>query len=187
MKKILITLFLLFVFLFNLSSSLATNEKVLNTSSSSAESETIDYALAYPGLLPNHPFYIVKVARDAIIRFFISDPFKRAEFDLLQADKRLNAGYFLFSNGPKEEKRAISTISKGENYFENAIKEAVEAEKQGRDINGFWENMFLSSKKHQQVLAELKENISTENKPFVENELKRVQDFEKMVSKLKAK
>lgn len=185
MKKTLITLFVLLAFLFTFNTSFAADE-VLGKSSTSAEKQTVDYELAYPGILPDHPFYVVKVIRDAITRFFISDSFKKAEFDLLQADKRLNAGYYLFLKGENQEKKAIETISKGENYFDNAIKEAVEAEKGGIDINGFWEKMFLSTKKHQEILNELMKKVSKENSVNLQNELKRVQNFEELVNKLKS-
>ena len=54
----------------------------------------INYPLAYPGILPDNPLYPLKMLRDRIVFFLINDPFKKAEFNLLQADKRLGAGLF---------------------------------------------------------------------------------------------
>src|SRR5690242_14285884 len=56
---------------------------------------TNDYTMPYPGLLPDSPLYSLKVFRDRVISFFISDPLKRSSFDLLQADKRLEGAYYL--------------------------------------------------------------------------------------------
>ncbi len=49
----------------------------------------VEYTLAYPGLLPDHPLYPLKVIRDKIYDFFLSDLVKKSEFKLLMADKRL--------------------------------------------------------------------------------------------------
>jgi hypothetical protein len=187
MKKILIVLSLFLIFLFNLHLAFAQEEVGQSENSSSTESASVEYALPYPGLLPDNPFYVFKVARDAIVRFLISDPYKKAEFDLLQADKRLNIGYYLLLKNSGKDKTVFSTISKGENYFENAIKEISEAKSQGADINSLLERMILSSQKHQEVLAEIKSKISPQTREGIEKELKRVQNFEKLVSEIKPK
>lgn len=49
----------------------------------------MEYALPYPGILPDHPLYVFKKIRDAILEFLIVDPVRKAEFYILQADKRL--------------------------------------------------------------------------------------------------
>lgn len=162
-------------------------ETVREESSPSAKKQTVDYNLPYPGILPDNPFYIVKTLRDGIIRFFISDPLKKAEFDLLQADKRLNAGYYLFIKGDKSQKLALSTISKGENYFFNAIEGALKAEKQGIETDALWEKLLTSSKKHKEILEDLRLRSSKNLTTDIENELKRVSDFGKKVEKIKLK
>src|SRR3989344_5431146 len=81
--------------------------------------KSVEYNLPYPGLLPDSPFYSLKSLRDKIVSFLISSPLKKAEFNLLQADKRLNAGLYLFNSakqngGDKDAKKinlAIVTIS----------------------------------------------------------------------------
>ena len=80
-----------------------------------------EYALAYPGILPDHPLYPLKMTRDKTIEFLILDPIKKAEFYLLQADKRLSAGITLFYLG--KTKTGEETISKGEKYFHLAVLE----------------------------------------------------------------
>lgn len=82
----------------------------------------VDYTLPYPGILPDNPLYALKATRDRIISFFIADPMKKAEFDLLQADKRVQAGLFLLHKDPPEVSLAISTISKGQNYLHEALR-----------------------------------------------------------------
>src|SRR5579883_115828 len=53
-----------------------------------------DYVLPYPGILPDNPFYFLKVLRDRLILFFISNPTKKSSFYLLQSDKRLEASWY---------------------------------------------------------------------------------------------
>ena len=141
---------------------------------------TIDYELPYPGLMPDNPLYFLKVGRDLVVGMLISDSLKKAEFDLLAADKRLNAGVYILNSAKQNEKKinmAESTISKGENYFEKAIGKAREAKMQGMDIKDISARLLTSSKKHQEVIKELK----------FESLLKRAQGFEKQVKSLMSK
>ena len=59
----------------------------------------IDYQLPYPGILPGSPLYSIKMLRDRIMEFFISDHVKKSNFYLLQADKRVASALMLFEKG----------------------------------------------------------------------------------------
>jgi len=112
-----------------------------------------EYTLPFPGLLPDSPFYFLKTSRDRMISFLISDPLKKAEFNILQADKRLNAGVTVYKKGKKEI--AEETISKAENYFEEAIANTKLAKQQGMDVNPIIQKLRLASLKHHQVIESL--------------------------------
>jgi len=140
-------------------------------------SKSVEYQLPYPGLLPDNPLYFSKVLRDAIVDFLISDPLKKADFYLLQADKRLNAGVYLVKKDKNKARLAESTISKGENYFEKSIAKTREAKKQGTDIKDISSRLWTSSRKHQEVLKELN----------FEMLLKRAKNFEKQAKELISK
>lgn len=73
------------------------------------------YTLPWPGMLPDHPLYVLKVARNKLIQKMIYSPVKRIEFDLLMADKTLYASRMLMDKG--EQKLAAATALKGENYM----------------------------------------------------------------------
>lgn len=73
------------------------------------------YMLPWPGMLPDHPLYVLKVARNKLIQKMIYSPVKRIEFDLLMADKTLYASRMLMDKG--EQKLAAATALKGENYM----------------------------------------------------------------------
>lgn len=142
-----------------------------------------EYQLPYPGLLPDSPLYFLKTFRDRIVDVLISDPLKKAEFNLLQADKRLSAGQYLFNNGKGE--LAESTISKGENYFADAIEKTKEAKKQGMDINYVTDRLFLSAKKHIDILSQMEKKASGKLKNKIQVNKKRVLEFQKEIEKLR--
>jgi hypothetical protein len=143
-KRLSISLFLfivsaiclpLFSFAQQDTSDMSGNEMVMQSPSPQMTiTPTPDYYMAYPGLLPDSPLYIFKTMRDRMISLLIGDPIKKSEFDILQTDKRVGAAVMLIDYGGKNEQKqelAVSTISKGFNYFDEAIQKAFEAKKQG--------------------------------------------------------
>lgn len=170
MKKLLIVL--LIIFLFVPAQVFAQEEE----GSPSAEVK-VEYTLPYPGLLPDSPLYFLRASRDRIVSFLISDPLKKAEFDLLQADKRLAAGIMLAEKNKYE--LANSTISKGENYFESALAKAQEAKKQRIAVDSIASRLYHSSLKHQEVLQEMEQKTKGSLRASFSEELKRAIEFEK--------
>lgn len=155
------------------------------SAASNTASQKVDYQLPYPGILPDSPLYFLKVTRDRVIGFFISDPLRKAEFDLLAADKRLNVGVYLFTKGKEKYELAESTISKGENYFDDEIKNLRLAKQQGMEINYLVSNTSRSLKKHAEVLSQLKKQTKGSLKKKFEVLEKRILDLEKQVDQLK--
>lgn len=148
------------------------------------ESRQINYQLPYPGILPDSPLYFFKVLRDKIEEFLISDPLKKAEFDLLSADKRLSMGTALFDK--KEYSLSESTISKGENYSEKGLKNIENMEREGRAVDpGLLVSFDLSTKKHREVLKDLIRRSNGSVKKNFLNDLKRILELISEVSKLK--
>lgn len=176
MKKVgLWAFFLIFLlsFSFFASKSYAGSETLTASPSSRPD---VNYELPYPGLLPDSPIYFLRVTRDRIIGFLISDPLKKTEFDLLQADKRLNAGIYLLAKG--KTSLALSTVSKAENYFEQAINEMNSAKKQGRTVSAIEGRMKDAVVKHRQELEKFVKNADSNFRESFENQLQRVILFE---------
>ncbi len=113
-----------------------------------------EYTLPYPGLLPTNPLYGLKVFRDNVIGFLITDPIKKAQFDILQADKRLAAGEMLLAERGHTE-TAITIISKSQNYLFFAVDKAQEAKKKGMDANDVIRHIIASGKKQEELLTDL--------------------------------
>ncbi|MBI2430877.1 MAG: hypothetical protein HYV39_02590 [Candidatus Levybacteria bacterium] len=185
MKKVL-SIFIFSIIFFFAAQLVFAQEKMATDEALLSKTPTpIDYQLPYPGLLPDSPLYFLKIFRDRLIDFLVADPLKKAELSLLQADKRLSSGQALFAKGKKE--LAESTISKGENYFEQGILKLKEAKKQGMDTKGLLEKFALSVKKHQEIVADLIKQASGDVKKRLENLDKRILEFEKQVSLLSPK
>jgi len=145
---------------------------------------TVDYTLPYPGILPDNPLYVLKAARDQIIGFFISDPLKKSEYDLLQADKRLASGVSLIKEGSAKYNLSVTTISKGENYFNDAISKLAIAQKQGVDVKSFSSTMKTAVQKHIEVIRDLESQVSSQAKNGLISQEKRLVEFEKRVNSL---
>ena len=109
----------------------------------------MDYYLPYPGILPDSPFYWVKMARDRVQLWLTPSPLKKAEKLLLYADKRLGAGYSLVDGG--KERLGVSTLTKAEKYLERA---GEKRERFGEsEEEKIFEDKFLKARlKHEQVL-----------------------------------
>lgn len=143
----------------------------------------VEYQLPYPGILPDNPFYPFKILRDRIVGFLISNPVKKAEFDLLQADKRLAVGLAILDK-KGEAKTAYSTIEKAENYMGQAIDNVEVARKQGMGTREIVQKIDQSAKKHREVLLQLG---LTDKSGFIEGYAqlaKRVYDYQKRITKL---
>ena len=180
MKKLLLLLILLFI----LVNPMKAFAKDTPDASSSAMTEKIKYELPYPGLLPDNPLYYLKAIRDNILKFLISDPLKKTQFDLLQADKRLGAAQLLLIKGKDE--LSVTTLSKSGNYFDDAIANIQKAKKEGDDVNATLDQLLKSSQKHQEVILQMEKGQRGDtllNLKFLEQ---RAKDFQERVLIIKS-
>src|SRR5258708_38682343 len=76
-------------------------------------STPIDYQLPYPGLLPDSPLYFLKMLRDNLTSFFLSKPLDKANFELLQSYKNIEASYLLVTQEAGKSGVAWQTFSQG--------------------------------------------------------------------------
>jgi hypothetical protein len=112
----------------------------------------VDYELPYPGMLPDNPLYFLKQARDWMLDKLIVDPVKKAEFYILQGDKRLSMGIMLSASGKKTLGEQV--ISKGEKYMDNAVQSMLTLKSQGKDVPAYIvDHLSKSLAKHAEVLT----------------------------------
>ena len=128
--------------------------------------EDRDYSLPYPGILPDHPLYFLKMFRDRIRLWLTRDSLSRAQLMLQYADKRVASSLALAEKG--KAGLAGTTATKAEIYFEQALDEAQRASEGGSDTGSFYETYLRSSKKHEEVLLGVLSRAPDEAKTAVQ-------------------
>lgn len=117
-----------------------------------AASPKVTYELPYPGLLPDSPLYFLKQVRDWILDKLIADPVKKAEFYILQGDKRVAMGVLLNQSGKSVLGEQV--ISKAEKYMNNAVQTLLALKSQGKAVPGsIVEHITLALSKHEEVIT----------------------------------
>lgn len=143
--------------------------------------EEIEYTLPYPGILPDHTLYKLKALRDAILEKLISDPLKKMEFYVLQADKRLGMGMQLVDK--EKAQLAESTISKGEKYMEKAIMLLQTQKDNGGAAPGYIADKIRRSLgKHEELILELLTRVGETEKQGLEGSLEMVKTLQEKIS-----
>ena len=116
---------------------------------SSKSSVFSNYELPYPGMLPDSPLYKIKVLRDKLILFLITEPQKKVEFHLLQADKGISSASMLLNKG--NPSLAIQTALKAEHNM-TLIPEQIRL-MQVKPSGSMFDKLIDASKKHQEILG----------------------------------
>ena len=161
MKKVIflisVFLFTFWVLVFSVIKTVAGEDPPVATES--IQKQEINYFLPYPGILPDHFLYPVKMVRDRIQLWLTTNPLKKAELMLLFADKRLGAGKALIEGNKID--LGISTLTKGEKYLQRAVfQETLAREKEETRV--LLEKLSLAALKHEEVLSGLQEKVSDE-------------------------
>jgi hypothetical protein len=118
---------------------------------------SVEYALPYPGLLPDSPFYFLKVLRDRAFLFVLRDPVQKGFYQLLLADKRLAAGEVLVNNNKKE--LGAVTAGQAEEFFAGAV-ETLLANKTKPKSEELAARLTVAGGKHGEVLGKLLARVS---------------------------
>lgn len=131
-------------FLKTVSIKYAYSPMVLSEKSEIENTKTIEYFLAYQGKVnPDSPLWYLKVVRDRLQYVTTFDSLKKAELNLLNADKRLNSSIELFKNNKPD--LGLSTLTKAEKYLQKALEVAPED-------NELYKKLALASLKHIEVI-----------------------------------
>ncbi len=154
------------------------------TASLSGNIKHVEYTLPYPGILPDSPLYFLKVVRDNLLGFFISEPLKKADYSLLMADKRLTSASSLLDK--KNYSLAITTLSKAENYFDKAIQSAAKAKGEGKDAGEILNRLWVASQKHQEVIYQMVLKTKGEVRYSLELQQVRAKSFQDTVDVVKS-
>lgn len=116
--------------------------------------EKVIYNLPYPGILPDHPLYFLKIIRDRSTEFLTRDTIKKTQLYLLYSDKRVAMAIALSKKGKSQ--LAITSFSKGEKYFAKIPELLKTAKSQGSSASSsFNETLKQSNAKHAELIREL--------------------------------
>jgi hypothetical protein len=110
-----------------------------------------DYQLPSPGILPNHPLYILKMIRDRIRLVATTNKSDKTKLQLLYANKRIAAAALLNEAGYLEE--ALETATKAETYLFQAVmnSDSIPSDQQ----NKWFDELKRASLKHEEIIEQL--------------------------------
>lgn len=146
--------------------------------------DVIEYTLPYPGILPDNPLYVLKQVRDWIMEKLIADPLKKAEFYILQGDKRLQMGMMLIQNG--NAALGEQSISKGEKYMNNAMQQLLTLKSQGKDVPAhITDKITRALAKHEEIIQAELSRAADAQKEGLTSSLTLVTELKGELSKLK--
>ena len=118
------------------------------------QSGTVDYALAWPGMLPDHPLYKLKVLRDKVVFMLVKNPVKRLEYYLFLADKGMYATKLLVDKG--NIPLAKETAYKAEHNYTQLVTEYKWMYWYAKPIpSDLDQKIQIAGLKHQQVLTDI--------------------------------
>lgn len=143
---------------------------------------SVEYQLPYPGILPGSPLYSIKMIRDRIVEFLTTDSVKKANFYLLQADKRTASALMLYEKG--DDKMAETTLTKAQKYLEKSLVKAQEAKNSGKDVGDIFARIKDSSTKQKQEIENLSGKSKEKGKSLTDD-LKKIKNLEKSADQLK--
>lgn len=139
---------------------------VLVETGSTTTTVKTEYELPYPGILPNNPLYFLKQFRDWLLEKLIVDPIKKAEFYLLQADKRLNMSILLVA--AKAEALSNEAISQTEVFMTKSVDALTNLKKEGGEVPAYLiDRLEKSMGKHKEILVDELSRATTEARKAV--------------------
>jgi len=129
----------------------------------------VKYDLPYPGILPDHKLYKLKLIRDKLSMRMISDPSKKIDFYLLQADKGMLAAAMLVDQNKFE--LAETTALKAENnitLISNLFKTTYDWKNTNKsETQDLIKKVKTASLKHQEVLNSLIKRVPKERQKML--------------------
>lgn len=130
------------------------------------------YALAYPGILPDHPLYVVKMVRDRVKLWLTREPLSRSQLLLLYADKRLAASLVEMQKSKIDV--AVSTAAKSLNYFDQSADQLQALPLEMPGVFESWQKMRLASEGYELYLLEMKEGVPDGTRTLFDRMIERV-------------
>lgn len=146
------------------------------------EEGEVMYELPYPGLLPGHYLYPLKMMRDRVVEWLTFDRGKKIELMVLYADKRMAAAKVLLERG--EEDLGVETGLKAMMYQERAISMIEEIKAEGENV-GVWANRLeRGTAKYRETWRGLVEKVSEKTRPRMDEYKDRANEHNKRLQRV---
>jgi len=146
------------------------------------EEGEVMYELPYPGLLPGHYLYPLKMMRDRVVEWLTFDRGKKIELMILYADKRMAAAKVLLERG--EEDLGVETGLKAMMYQERAISMIEKIKAEGEDV-GVWANSLeRGTAKYRETWRGLVEKVSEKTRPRMDEYKDRANEHNKRLQRV---
>jgi hypothetical protein len=141
-----------------------------------AMAQGVDYYLPYPGLLPDHPLYWLKMIRDRTQLLTTTKPMAKTERLLLYADKRLGASWALIDGN--KQALGMSTLTKAEKYLYEAVEKSRLLPQNEGDADQLRARLAKAIVKHQEVLRYLKPKVGDNYVSMMDEMLIRLDQYQ---------
>lgn len=152
------------------------------TLTSNAFAQEINYQFPYPGILPDHPLYPLKVLRDKIYDFFLTDNLKKTEFKLLMADKRFYMGVILMEKG--NTTLAEKTVSKASKYYEEGALILNQMQQERKDTEIIKQKYLTASGKYTEIILGWQKGSTQNIKNGLQTSLDLITKYQKELLKV---
>ena len=148
--------------------------------------QRIEYPLPSPGMLTDHPLYFLKLVRDKILEYLITDQVKKVEFDILQADKFLSMSEIQFRS-PGKTGYVAKTLTRSAEYSEKALADIEKIKTSGKSYRtDLKEKLLKSIGKHIEVTTLMTcENPSADSGGAISGDIARLKTLFEKASGLK--
>ena len=164
--------------------AVASKESPLTVTTTAPVEQKVEYVLPYPGILPTHPLYRLKLIRDWIMERLIVDPLRKAEFYILQADKYLSMAIVFSSRNASDE--AAKAAGTAELFMAKAYASALQTKTTGKEVPGHvFDRIERSTGKHIEVLGELWQIASGSTKTAFGQALEAVKNVQAQIGSLR--
>ncbi len=143
-----------------------------------------DSNLPSPGILPDSPFYFLKVWKETIQNFFTFGIENKAKQFLHLADVRLVEYQKLVEKGKIEI--AQKTLDKYEKQLNSAIEKIDELKYQNKDVKNVSQKLEDVVSKHLDVLSQNLQKVPDSGKQGIENAIEKTSQVLEQVKKIKS-
>lgn len=112
-------------------------------------STEVQYTLPYPGVLPDSPWYFLKIIRDGVTLTVVRNEPERSFYEVFLADKRIAAAERLFAKG--KFPLAAVTAMKAEEFLREAVDRNFDKKKHSDLIA----KIAVAKTKHREILRKI--------------------------------